>query len=192
MKNRRLTCERQYCCFNEPFEVLAHNYQLNNQSLWKEIRRKNTITDNIFFNSSSFCYRVCRISFIVCTLSYNWSQQNEANIFKIGWLAKLWKKRGDEIGRQSVMLHGSSNKLNFNLLYQVKELIIEYLLYSTTNFTSSNVIIRYHYVESYNLFANETWDKTCWCRILKIYTFFNNKWIKLWKISANLSEAINK
>lgn len=53
------------------------------------------------------------------------------------------------------MLHGSSNKLNFNLLYEVKELIIEYLLYSTTNFTSFDVIIRYHYVESYNLFANQ-------------------------------------
>lgn len=54
------------------------------------------------------------------------------------------------------MLHGSSNKLNFNLLHQVKKLIIEYLLYSTTNFTSFDVIIPYRYVESYILFRYGT------------------------------------
>lgn len=54
------------------------------------------------------------------------------------------------------MLHGSSNKLNFNLLYQVKKLIIEYLLYNTINFTRSKVIIHYHYIASYNLFGYGT------------------------------------
>lgn len=45
------------------------------------------------------------------------------------------------------MLHGSSHKLNFNLLYQVKELIMEYLLYSKTNFTRSQVIVKNRNVE---------------------------------------------
>lgn len=46
------------------------------------------------------------------------------------------------------MLHGSSRKLNFNLLYQVKELIIEYLLYSKTNLTRSQLIVTNCNVES--------------------------------------------
>lgn len=46
------------------------------------------------------------------------------------------------------MLHGWSHKLNFNLLYQVKELIIEYLLYSKTNFTRSQVIVKNRNIES--------------------------------------------
>lgn len=39
------------------------------------------------------------------------------------------------------MLHGSRHKLNFNLLYRAKKLIIKYLLYNWTNFTTSQEII---------------------------------------------------
>lgn len=45
------------------------------------------------------------------------------------------------------MLHGSSHKLNFNLLYQVKELIIEYLLHSKGNVKRFRVIVKTRYVE---------------------------------------------
>lgn len=81
-------------------------------------------------------------------------------IIKITWSLRNWtktslrlgepriiKKGGDKIGWQSVMLHGSSHKLNFNLLYQVKELIMEYLLYSKTNFTRSQIIVKNRNVE---------------------------------------------
>lgn len=74
------------------------------------------------------------------------SAQLNKNLIEIGRVEN-YKERGDKISWQSVMLHGSSHKLNFNLLYQVKELIMEYLLYSKTNFTRSQVIVKNRNVE---------------------------------------------